>query len=119
MEVSGSVVANTVNGELKVVFDQLSSDKANSFVTMNGDIDLTLPEGVNANLKLLSQTGEVYSGLDLDFEVKAEKVQRDTREEDGDFRVRVENALRAVLGSGGPEISLESFSGNLYLRKRE
>ena len=115
--VSGSVVANTVNGEIKVVFVAFSGEKANAFTTMNGDIDVTLPAAIDADLKLLSQMGEIYSGFELDLKAQATKVENDSRPKDGDYRVRIENALRGKLGQGGAEISFESFHGNIFVRK--
>ena len=63
--VSGTVVANTVHGSLKVTMNQVDQSKPLSFSTMSGDVDVTLPADVKANLKLRTLRGEIWSDFDV------------------------------------------------------
>ncbi|HEX7573496.1 MAG TPA: DUF4097 family beta strand repeat-containing protein, partial [Bacteroidota bacterium] len=42
-QIAGSAVAQTVNGEVRVEFTRVNADKAMSFSSLNGDIDVTFP----------------------------------------------------------------------------
>lgn len=52
MSVSGTVLANSMSGSIEVTFVEVTPDTPMSFSTMTGDIDVTLPAGTKANLKM-------------------------------------------------------------------
>ena len=56
---ASTVVANTVNGEVKVTFKKLSSFKSMAFSSLNGDIDVSLPGAIAADVRLSSDNGEI------------------------------------------------------------
>ncbi|MCP5120354.1 MAG: DUF4097 family beta strand repeat protein, partial [bacterium] len=60
-DVAGSVVANTVNGGVKVAFTEVASDKLMSFSSLNGDVDVTFPTDVRANVKMQTNNGDAYT----------------------------------------------------------
>jgi hypothetical protein len=66
-DVSGSVLAEAVNGDIVVRFNRVMPDKAMSFVSMNGDLDVTLPPDVRANLRLSTENGEIFTDFDVDL----------------------------------------------------
>ncbi len=45
-------MANTVNGNLIAVMPSVTDQKAMAFTAFNGDVDVTLPSSIKANLKL-------------------------------------------------------------------
>ena len=57
--VAGTVVANAVHGSLKVTMSQVDQSKPLSFSTMNGEIDVSLPADVKANLKMRALRGGI------------------------------------------------------------
>src|SRR6266571_514027 len=59
--VSGVVVAHSLNGEVVTQMDKVTPDKPMSFSTLNGDIDVTLPVNIKANVKLETQNGAIYT----------------------------------------------------------
>jgi DUF4097 and DUF4098 domain-containing protein YvlB len=63
--VSGSVLANTMNGAMKVTMDSVDPGKPLSFSSMNGTIDVTLPADFKANVKLRTDHGKIYSDFDF------------------------------------------------------
>lgn len=115
-DVSGSVVAETVNGEVLVTFREVAPEKPMAFSTLNGDIDVTLPPTIRANLRLESGNGEIYTGFDLALQQKPPTVQQGRHK--GRFQVKIEKEMRAALNGGGPEMHFETFNGNIYIRKR-
>ncbi|OGD20926.1 MAG: hypothetical protein A2W03_07380 [Candidatus Aminicenantes bacterium RBG_16_63_16] len=116
--VSGTVVASTTNGDIEAVLARVAPDKPMSFATFNGDVDVTLPPDAKASLRLKSQEGDVYSDFDLALKtapVKTEESGKST----GRFRVSIERAALGAINGGGVEMKLETYNGNIYIRKKK
>jgi hypothetical protein len=118
--VSGSVVAHSLNGTVSAMLDRLDPTKPMSFSTLNGDIDVTLPPSLKANVLMKTDNGEIYS----DFEVKLTpgsnlSPSASGRQPDGSYHVRFDHALRGSIGGGGPEYQFTSFNGQIYIRKKK
>jgi DUF4097 and DUF4098 domain-containing protein YvlB len=118
LNVSGTVIASTTNGDIEVVLTRLAADKPMSLANFNGDIDLTLPVDAKATLRLKSQQGEVYS--DFDLALKATPVRtEETDRKSGRFHVSIERAVEGTIGGGGVELALETYNGDIYIRKKK
>ena len=115
LEVSGSVIADTTNGPIVVTFVDMQMDQPMSFTTWNGDVDVTLPTGLRADLRLEAGQGDVYSDFDVALKPVSTRVQRDGG--GGAFRVRVERAVEGSIGGGGPQFHFKTFNGDIYLRR--
>ncbi len=74
--ISGSVVANTVNGDVDVTFKSIDPKAPMAFSTLNGDVNVTLPADTKANLKLKSDNGDVFSDFDIDIDKTPAKVDK-------------------------------------------
>jgi hypothetical protein len=115
--ISGSVVATTYNGEIKVTFDKVTENTPMSYVTYNGDIDITFPATLKASLKMKTQQGEVLTGFDVKL-AAASPVKQETSK-GGTFKVTVDEWVRGdVGGSGGPEIIMRNYNGDILVRKK-
>ncbi|MBN2345230.1 MAG: DUF4097 family beta strand repeat protein [Candidatus Aminicenantes bacterium] len=116
--ISGSVVAQTVNGNVTAAFLRLEGQKPLSLVTLNGDVDLTLPASTKADLKMrIDNNGEIYSDFELQLQEKTDRSVRDEREKGGRFRVTIDRSVQGSINGGGREITLKTFNGDILLRK--
>jgi DUF4097 and DUF4098 domain-containing protein YvlB len=118
--VSGSVLAHSLNGAVTATMDRIDSGKPMSFSTLNGDIDVTLPDTLKANVRMKTDNGEIYS----DFEVKllagtSMEGGNSGRQPDGSYHLRFDHALRGTINGGGPEFQFTSFNGQIYIRKKK
>jgi DUF4097 and DUF4098 domain-containing protein YvlB len=104
--VAGTVVANTVHGSLKVTMSQVDQSKPLAFTTMNGEIDVTLPADVKANLKLRALRGEIWS----DFEVKL--AGRSTLARTG------ASVMNGTINGGGVDATFYTVNGKIMIHKR-
>jgi DUF4097 and DUF4098 domain-containing protein YvlB len=113
---TGSVVAHSVNGKVAVELTKVTPDKPMSFSTLNGNIDVTLPADVKANVKMKSDQGNMYT----DFDIKVDPANRPPLVEDnrGKYKVRLDRTTYGTINGGGPEIQFTSFNGNIYIRKK-
>lgn len=74
--------------------------------SISGFVDLSWPVTRGAEISMKTVSGEVYSGID----------QLNLHNKKGGAPL-VGYELRASLGNGGPWVTLESVSGNIYIRK--
>jgi lia operon protein LiaG len=102
--VSGPVVLSTISGDINATFGTIATDKPFSINSVSGDVDITLPGKTAVNIEMGTITGGFYSDFDLaDTEKNMKRVGG--------------NHLSATLNGGGFKFSLETVSGNVYLRK--
>jgi DUF4097 and DUF4098 domain-containing protein YvlB len=118
MGISGSAVVHALNDDITVSFDAVAPDKAMAFSSMNGDIDITFPDGIGANLVFRSGYGEIFSDFTVDLmSGSREPTVEDTRAEGGRYRYKADKSIYGTIGGGGPEIQFKNLNGNIYLRK--
>ncbi len=115
--VSGSAVAHALNGRIQATFAQVDPQKAMSFTSLNGDIDVTFPASLKANVKIKSDHGEVFSDFDIAMKAAASPVVEDSRSAKGKYKVHVDRAVYGTINGGGPEIQFGNFNGSIYIRK--
>lgn len=120
LNISGTVVAHSLNENVVVTFDKITPGKSMSFSTMNGDVDVTLPADVKARVKLKSDNGEIYSDFDVHPEANpANPKIAETHGKDGRFRVQFEKVTYGSINGGGAEMQFTTFNGKIYLRKKK
>ena len=112
-QVSGSVVAHTVNGRVLVTFAAVTPDKAMAFSSLNGDVDVTIPGGTRANLRMESMNGKLYT----DFDVALREPSSKGRSGGGPYRVPLERDVSGAINGGGPEFLFKTLNGNIHLRR--
>lgn len=101
--VSGPVVANTIGGNITVVFDAILPSKLYSLVSNDGYIDVSLPN--SADIKVDVNGKRILS--DINFKVLEETLQDGIKE------------MKLQLNSGKTKMKIDSGSGSVYLRKQE
>jgi DUF4097 and DUF4098 domain-containing protein YvlB len=106
--ITGPVVANTVNGSIEVTISRLEQSKPTHISTVNGFIDVSLPADSKANVNLSTINGEIYSDADIKFPNKDDKglpaLQR--------------NTTNGKINGGGVELTFKTINGEIYLRKK-
>jgi len=115
--ISGSVVANSVNGNVVVVFKSIDPKAAMAFSTLNGNVDVTFPASLKANVKLKSDRGEVYTDFDVATEHRAPAVNHNTNGSKGLYSLKIDEWIYGKIDGGGPEIMMKNMNGNIYIRK--
>ena len=116
-DVSGPVVADSSDGEIKAVFGKVAPGKPMSFSSMDGDIDVTLPVDVKASLKMKTDGGQIFTDFDVQLTPSQQKKEEDERKEGGGYRVAFEKVTLGLINGGGAEIQLTTYDGNIYIRK--
>ena len=115
--VAGSVVANAHNGRLKVAMTRIAADKPMAFTSFNGNVDVTLPPSLKANLKMRSDHGEIFTDFDVQVRPTAPPPSQTVRGPDGRIHIDVNQSIQGAVNGGGPEFELRTYNGNIYVRK--
>lgn len=117
--ISGSAVAHALNGHLHATFTKVDRQKAMAFSSLNGDIDVTFPADLKANVSIRSDQGDVFSDFDVQLATPAlsQPVVEDNRGKGGKYRVKIDKTVHGTINGGGPEIQFRNFQGQIYIRK--
>jgi len=115
IDVRGSVVANTTNGDIVVKFLATTPDKAMSFSSFNGDVDVTFPAVQKAKLRMKSGQGDIFTDFDIALDTAPPKVSRE--ESRRGYRLKLEQEVAGTIGGGGPEMSFKTYNGDIYIRR--
>jgi DUF4097 and DUF4098 domain-containing protein YvlB len=116
--VSGSAVAHALNGHLHATFVKVDPQKAMAFSSLNGDIDVTFPAELKANVSIRSDRGDVFSDFDVQLKASASQPEvEDSRGKGGKYRVKIDKTVHGTINGGGPEIQFRNFQGAIYIRK--
>jgi hypothetical protein len=115
--ISGTVVAHTHAGDVIVTFTKVTPDKPMFFSTWSGDIDVTFPANIKADLKMKSERGEIYSDFDIQIERTLQRVEEDKRAEGGKYEISFDKYITGKISGGGPELVFNTYAGDILVRK--
>lgn len=117
--VSGAVVAHSQNGSVTAVLNRVLPNKAMSFTSMNGNIDVTLPDDVKARVRMSTDNGDIYTDFDVKLDANARPVIQEGREGRGKYRVQVDRAVVGTINGGGADMRFSTVNGRVYIRKKK
>lgn len=116
--IAGSAVAHALNGHLYATFTKVDPQKAMAFSSLNGDVDVTFPADLKANVSIRSDQGDVFSDFDVQLKAaSSQPVVEDGRGHGGKYRVKIDKTIHGTINGGGPEIQFRNFQGKIYIRK--
>ena len=111
--IGGSGLVSTVNGGLDVRFSRNPAGRC-GFHTVNGTIEISVPDDLSADLRLKTFNGEVRS----DFDVTGLPQQPPPPRKIGRRTVYGGDEFFAVrAGKGGPEMMFETLNGDIRILK--
>lgn len=112
-DVAGSGSVHTVNGPVKVTFARNPTGPT-SFKSVNGTLDVAFQPGLNADIKMKTFNGGMYT----DFPVSPQPVAMEPERRNGAMVWRSNRMTAVRIGSGGPELSFETLNGQVLIRNR-
>ncbi len=115
--IGGSAVVNNTNGDVKVSFSKVAAGEPMSFVTFNGDVEVTFPPGLAADWRIDSGRGEVLTDFDVDLEPQQPVVESGGSADR--YRVRLARDTRAKVGGGGAEMRFKTVNGDIIIRRAD
>lgn len=117
-DISGSVSADALNKDIVANFIKVNPEAPMAFSSLNGDIDITFPKNLKADVRIKSDQGEVFT--DFDFKTKQSKseVIKGKKSKGNAYRVKVEKWLLGSINGGGAELMFKTFNGDVILRAK-
>ncbi|MEM6735671.1 MAG: DUF4097 family beta strand repeat-containing protein [Bacteroidota bacterium] len=112
--VGGSILSNTVNGDIIVTFTTLNSKQPMSFVTLNGDVDITFPNSTKAIAKMRTDRGEIFT----DFDMKIDRSKPEVKTDGDEYKVSLNSWVYGTINGGGPEYTFKSMQGDIIIRRK-
>ena len=97
----GGAEAETVNGSIEAAVGMMNGSEGLSFETVNGQITLRMPQGINADFSGGTVNGSISS--DFPLTIRGRQGPR---------------SFSGVLGTGGPRIRLTTVNGSIRLIER-
>ena len=118
LDAAGSGKAQSVSNGVTVDFRR-HPDGPCAFKSVSGDVEVDFPGEPSADFRFKTMNGEVYS----DFVVTRLPKKGPAREErpagpGGTYRYRSDGFNSVRAGNGGPEIKLETLTGDILIAKR-
>lgn len=104
--VSGSVVAHSQNDDVRVTMTRVAADKPMAFSSANGDVDVTLPAGTKANVRMTTHNGDIWTGFDIQVN-ETGLLDRPGKSQ----------TMTGAINGGGPDFQFRSLNGNIYIRR--
>lgn len=115
-DISGSVSADALNKDIVVNFLKVTPTAVMAFSSLNGDIDVTFPKTIKADIKVKSDRGEIYTDFDLKPKSSKAKVTKGNSKRGNAYRVKVEKWIKGSINGGGPEFLFKNFNGDVIIR---
>jgi DUF4097 and DUF4098 domain-containing protein YvlB len=117
-KVSGTVVANTINGDVEVSFEKVNLAKPMAITSFNGDVLVTFPANAKFNLNMQSNQGEIYSDFKLDIKAQSSQ-QKKAEKKGGKYQIQFDKGVLGLLNGGGEAVKLKTFNGDILIKKKK
>jgi hypothetical protein len=115
---TGTARAATVSGNVAATFGETDGEEM-SFASVSGDVVLRLAGDVGAEVSAHTLSGEIESDFDLRMRPMTGDDDEDEDDDHGGFHVNVQIGRQATgtIGRGGPELSVNTVSGDIRLER--
>jgi len=107
---TGTARAATVSGNVDATFGETDGDDM-EFASVSGNVVVRLAGDVGARVEAHTLSGDIES----DFDLRMRPGNDDDDDDHGGFRIEIGRQATGTIGRGGPELSLNTVSGNIRL----
>jgi len=116
-DVAGSIVAHSTRGTVIATVKRVTPDRPMAFTSYSGNVDVTLPASLKANLILQSDRGNVFTNFGVQLGATTAATTSATASKDKGYKRAGRQPIRASVNGGGPDFELRTVVGSVYLRK--
>lgn len=108
--------ASTVNGDITVSYDKAPA-KDSEYHTVNGKIEIFMPENLSADIYFESLHGDLYTDFE-NIQRLTPQINKKTDTTHSGTKYRVDKTSPFRIGNGGPKLRFQVLNGDVYLRKQ-
>ncbi len=131
-DVAGSLKAHNVNGAIDLTNARGTTDvhtinvdvnylasppTQSSYYTLNGNIRVSYPANLSADVRFKTFQGEFYTDF-TDVETVPAQVMKNQQKEGDKTVYKLSKPTAIRIGSGGKTLRFETFNGNVYIKKQ-
>lgn len=102
---TGTAKANSVSGDIDAAF---ATGGEMSFNAVSGDVTLRLASGAGARVSANSLSGRIESDFELDRGARSDG-------RNGGMNIEIGRRARGTIGRGGPDLSVNTVSGDIRI----
>ncbi|GAB3545350.1 DUF4097 family beta strand repeat-containing protein [Spirosoma fluminis] len=112
----GATEARTINGDVDINYLASPPEKS-SYYTLNGNIRVSYPADLSADLHFKSFQGAFYTDFPNAEVLPTQVVKNQERQGDKTvYKLNKDTSIR--IGKGGKALWFETFNGNIYIKKQ-
>ncbi len=113
--ISGAAKVSTINGDLDINYISVPLTPSR-FYTLNGDINATFNENLNAVLGFKSRNGDLFTNID-NIKYLPVKIEKTEVFDNGGIRYKIGEYTTIKVRNGGVKIDFETFNGNVIVKE--
>ncbi|MDC8004346.1 hypothetical protein POV27_09805 [Aureisphaera galaxeae] len=115
--VGGSVIADALNQDIVVTFASVHNNANMMFSSLNGDVDISFPKSLKANVLASSNNGNVYTDFEIVKVNNGGNVK--TTNKNGVYKVTREKGVAGTINGGGADIVFKTLNGDILIRENK
>ncbi len=112
--VSGSVIADALNQGMIISFESIDENATMMFSSLNGDIDITFPSNLKADISARSDNGDIFTDFDIVKNNNNQNIK--TSNSSGVYKVKREKGIFGTINGGGAELTFKTLNGDVLIR---
>lgn len=112
---TGSANVTTVDGDITVRFQGIERGVPLAFTSVHGKVDVAFPADADLTIRVKSDEAMVYS--DFDIALSKRKSRAEPAGDAGGTKIILDEWTTGRIGRGGTDVLLQSYDGNIYIRK--
>lgn len=112
--VGGSVIADALNKNIVVTFTKGYDKSPMAFTSLNGDLDVTFPSNLKANIKAKTDNGEIFTDYEMKMTRNVKREEKKTSS--GVYKVNVDKWVTGTINGGGEELLFKTMNGDIMIR---
>jgi DUF4097 and DUF4098 domain-containing protein YvlB len=106
---TGTARAATVSGDVEATFGEMDGQDM-EFASVSGNVVVRLAGNVGAEVEAHTLSGSIESDFDLRM-----RPEQEHRNDDHGINIQIGRQASGTIGRGGPELTLNTVSGNIRL----
>ncbi|WP_422083389.1 DUF4097 family beta strand repeat-containing protein [Ulvibacterium sp.] len=111
LNVRGTVVADALNKDITVDFLSVTENADMAFTSLNGDLNISFPKNIKADILALSEEGQTHIGLDVDSKDVNEKMVTN-EDKNGE-------SIIGTINGGGGKFVFRTVYGNIRIETNQ
>jgi hypothetical protein len=114
--VSGTTKVHTINGDVEVKYTK-NPDAESHYYTLNGKLTVYFLPDLSADLNLKSFNGEFFTDFEISEYLPSRLVSNKTHQNGTSWQIENRTSIR--IGNGGLLLNLETFNGDIYIKRAD